>query len=116
MHVTVPRNFSRDLHPFEAPREYTRALNATKLERVFAKPLLGALEGHKDGVHCMCKHPTRLSVLLSGSYDGEVSICCWFIDWKLYVFDWFEAAAAVGSKMCNRIFVPDLAPSILQRS
>ena len=31
--------------------------------------------------------------------------------WDLYVFDWFEAAAAaLGSKMSTEIFVPDLAP------
>ena len=34
--------------------------------------------------------------------------------WNLYGLDWFEAAAA-ESKMCYQIFVPDLAPSILQR-
>ncbi|XP_013418347.1 DDB1- and CUL4-associated factor 13 isoform X2 [Lingula anatina] len=70
----LPRNYDPALHPFEAPREYTRALNATKLERVFAKPFLGSLDGHRDGVHCMCKHPTSLSLLLSGSYDGEIRL------------------------------------------
>ena len=33
---------------------------------------------------------------------------------KIYVFDWFEAVALVGSKMCCRIFVQDLSPSFLQ--
>ena len=61
----VPRNYDPLLHPFEAPREYVRALNATKLERVFAKPFLGALDGHRDGVRCLAKHPTALSLLLS---------------------------------------------------
>lgn len=68
----VPRNYDPSLHPFEAPREYTKALNAVKLERVFAKPFVGSLEGHKDSVYCICKHPTQLSTLLSGAYDGEV--------------------------------------------
>lgn len=54
------------------PREYTRALNATKLERVFAKPFLASLDGHRDGVNCMAKHPKSLSTMLSGSCDGEV--------------------------------------------
>lgn len=69
---SVPRNYDPSLHPFEAPREYTKALNAVKLERVFAKPFVGSLEGHKDSVFCICKHPTQLSTLLSGAYDGEV--------------------------------------------
>ncbi len=68
----MPRNYDPTLHPFEAPREYTRAVNAVKLERVFAKPFLGSLDGHRDGVHCTCKHPRSLSTLLSGSCDGEV--------------------------------------------
>lgn len=70
----VPRNYDPELHPFEAPREYVRALNATKLERVFAKPFLGALDGHRDGVRSLCKHPTALSLLLSGACDGEVKV------------------------------------------
>lgn len=70
----VQRNYDPALHPFEAAREYTQALNATKLERVFAKPFVGSLDGHKDGVHCMTKHPKSLSTLLSGSCDGEIRV------------------------------------------
>ncbi|XP_035261375.1 DDB1- and CUL4-associated factor 13 isoform X1 [Anguilla anguilla] len=70
----VPRNYDPSLHPFEVPREFTRALNATKLERVFAKPFLASLDGHRDGVNCMAKHPTSLATLLSGSCDGEVKM------------------------------------------
>ncbi len=73
-YLSVPRNYDPTLHPFEAPREYSRALNAVKLERVFAKPFLGSLDGHKDGVHCMCKCPDKLAIMLSGACDGEVSI------------------------------------------
>lgn len=69
---TVPRNFDPSLHPFTAPREYTKALNAVKLERVFAKPFICNLEGHKDAISCICKHPSQLSTLLSGAYDGEL--------------------------------------------
>ncbi|GFG36448.1 hypothetical protein Cfor_11472 [Coptotermes formosanus] len=41
----VPRNCEPSLHLFEGLREYTRALNAVKLERVFAKPFVGTLDG-----------------------------------------------------------------------
>ncbi|GFW70614.1 DDB1- and CUL4-associated factor 13 [Trichonephila clavipes] len=68
----IQRNYDPALHPFEVAREYTRALNAVKLERVFAKPLLHSLDGHLDGIQCMLKHPTSLSVLFSGAYDGEI--------------------------------------------
>ncbi|XP_072426721.1 DDB1- and CUL4-associated factor 13 [Chiloscyllium punctatum] len=70
----VPRNYDPVLHPFEVPREYTRALNATKLERVFAKPFVASLDGHGDGVHCMAKHFKSLSGIISGACNGEIKI------------------------------------------
>ncbi|CAG8567704.1 9299_t:CDS:2 [Ambispora leptoticha] len=70
----VKRNFNPALHPFEKAREYTRALNAVKLERLFAKPFIGALSGHADGVYCLAKHPHKLSTVLSGSGDGEIRL------------------------------------------
>nr|ACO14642.1 WD repeat and SOF domain-containing protein 1 [Caligus clemensi] len=70
----VQRNYDPTQHPFEAAREYTRAMNAVKLEKVFAKPFLGSLDGHNDGISGLAKHPKRLSLLASCSYDGEVRL------------------------------------------
>ncbi|GAB6018710.1 hypothetical protein CHUAL_000386 [Chamberlinius hualienensis] len=70
----VQRNYDPVLHPFHAPREYVRALNAVKLEKVFARPFLASIDGHKDAIDCMCKHPSKLSTVISGSSDGEVKI------------------------------------------
>jgi DDB1- and CUL4-associated factor 13 len=70
----VSRNLNPVLHPHERAREYTRALNATKLDRLFAKPFLGSLNGHIDGIYAMAKHPTQLTTLYSGSADGEIRI------------------------------------------
>jgi DDB1- and CUL4-associated factor 13 len=66
----VQRNPSPVLHPFERPREYTRALNATKLSRTFAKPFVAAMDGHKDGIYVMSKHPRKLNCIASGAADG----------------------------------------------
>lgn len=44
------------------------------MERVFAKPFVGCLDGHRDGVSCIAKHPKKLSVIASGAYDGEIRI------------------------------------------
>lgn len=68
----MPRNYDPSLHPMESAREYVRALNATKLERIFAKPFVANLSGHRDGVSCFGKHTKSLSTLISGAYDGEV--------------------------------------------
>jgi len=71
----VNRNFDPEMHPFEANREYVRAMNAAKLERVFAKPFLGALDpGHGDVVSACVAHPTRTSRAASASADGEVKV------------------------------------------
>ncbi|KAG8528302.1 uncharacterized protein KY384_007219 [Bacidia gigantensis] len=70
-----PRNLDPALHPFERAREYTRALNATKLERVFAAPFVGQLgRGHVDGVYSMAKDPESLERFASGSGDGIVKV------------------------------------------
>lgn len=70
-----PRNLNPDIHPFEKAREYTRALNATKLERMFAAPFIGQLgNGHIDGVYSLAKDIRTLNRLASGSGDGEVKI------------------------------------------
>lgn len=58
------------MHPFARARERTRALNAAKMERIFAKPFIGALEGHIDAVECMVRQPGTLDVVASGSWDG----------------------------------------------
>lgn len=69
----LPRNLDPDLHPFERAREYTKALNATKLERMFAKPFVGQLGvGHRDGVYTLAKNYHDLNKLASGSGDGVV--------------------------------------------
>ncbi|KAK9456740.1 WD40-repeat-containing domain protein [Dipodascopsis uninucleata] len=69
----LPRNLDPALHPFERAREYTRALNATKLERVFAKPFVGQLgNGHIDGVYCLAKNFGKVNTIASGSGDGVI--------------------------------------------
>ncbi|KAF1764599.1 hypothetical protein GCK72_004548 [Caenorhabditis remanei] len=70
----IVRNFNTPADPFRAQVEYTRALNATKLERVFAKPFVASLDGHVDGVQVLAKHPNRPSTIFSGARDGQVKI------------------------------------------
>jgi WD repeat and SOF domain-containing protein 1 len=70
----IQRNLAPHLHPFDKPREYTRALTAAKLDRMFAKPFVDALGGHQDGVYCLGKDPRRVSVVAGGGGDGEVIV------------------------------------------
>ncbi|KAJ8656956.1 hypothetical protein O0I10_007290 [Lichtheimia ornata] len=73
----VQRNLDPTAHPFQQGREYVRALNSVKLDRMFSKPFIGAMGGHIDGVYCMAKHPNQLNTVISGSGDGEIRL------WKL---------------------------------
>jgi WD repeat and SOF domain-containing protein 1 len=58
------------MHPFSRARERTRALNAAKLSRIYAKPFIDSLGGHIDAIEVLAKKPGSLNVIASGSWDG----------------------------------------------
>ncbi|XP_020580447.1 DDB1- and CUL4-associated factor 13 [Phalaenopsis equestris] len=88
----VFRNYDPNLRTQEKAVEYTRALNAAKLEKIFARPFVGALEGHIDAVSCMAKNPNHLKGIFSGSMDGDVRL------WDL----------ANRKTVCQSLWVPSL--------
>lgn len=47
-----------------------RALNAAKMDKMFAKPFIASLEGHIDAVEVLCRKPGTVHVVASGSWDG----------------------------------------------
>ncbi|ESW18399.1 hypothetical protein PHAVU_006G037700 [Phaseolus vulgaris] len=70
----VFRNYDPSLRPQEKAVEYVRALNAVKLDKIFARPFIGALDGHIDAISCMTKNPSQLKGLFSGSMDGDIRL------------------------------------------
>ncbi|MBW0555229.1 hypothetical protein O181_094944 [Austropuccinia psidii MF-1] len=70
----IHKNLDPNLHPHSRAREYTRAVTAAKLNRMFAKPFIGQLNGHRDGIYVMAKDPLKLTQIASGSADGEVRV------------------------------------------
>ncbi|KAH3758396.1 DDB1- and CUL4-associated factor 13 [Pelomyxa schiedti] len=70
----VLKNTDPAIHPFEKPREFVRAMNAVKMEKMFAKPFVGAMSGHLDGVVSMARHPTFLPCFVSGGAEGEIRV------------------------------------------
>merc|ERR1712166_1448890 len=72
--LKVHRNLDPALHPFERAREYTRAVNAVKLNKVFAKPFIHAFDGHKDGISCIALNKKSLKCFVSGAHDGEIRV------------------------------------------
>ena len=69
-----PHSLNPQLHPFAQPREYTRALNAVKLDRLHAQPFLHSLDGHRDGVWCVNRVRKALTRVVSGGVDGELRL------------------------------------------
>lgn len=70
----VFHNFDPNLRSQEKAVEYVRALNAAKLEKVFARPFVGAMDGHRDGVSSMAKNQALLKGIFSGSEDGDIRL------------------------------------------
>lgn len=89
----VQRNLDPTMHPFAKPREYTRALNAAKLDRLFAKPFVAAFEGHIDGVYSLARDPKRLDRVASGSGDGEIKL--WDVNHQHCVYTYPRAHAGI---------------------
>ncbi|VWU50809.1 protein SOF1, putative [Hepatocystis sp. ex Piliocolobus tephrosceles] len=68
------RSYNRNIHLFQREIEYKRALNATKMDKIFAKPLVKCLDGHDDSIRCLCVSNTNLSDLYSGSCNGYINV------------------------------------------
>lgn len=94
----VHRNRDPVLHPFERAREYTKALVATKLDKIFSKPFIAALDGHTDGVYCASAVRSKNVPFISGACDGEIKV------WDLARRKCFWSAAAHSG------FVRGIAP------
>ncbi|OMJ10041.1 DDB1- and CUL4-associated factor 13 [Smittium culicis] len=104
----VKRNLDPELHPLEKPREYTRAVRAAKLERMFAKPFLASLDGHIDGVYALAKNPWKLDLMYSGSGDGEIR--AWSLSNQATI--WRKANAHQGL-VSGIIVVPETTNSFI---
>ncbi|KAI9512132.1 WD40 repeat-like protein [Russula earlei] len=68
------RNLDPLQHPFARARERIRALNAAKMERMFSKPFIAALEGHADAVEVLARRPDSITDIASASWDGEIIV------------------------------------------
>ncbi|KAM0679843.1 Protein sof1 [Glugoides intestinalis] len=73
------KKFSKEAvhHPMILEREYVRALNAVKIERMFAKPFITALTHHSEGINKLTKNNDS-TMFISSSYDNKVVL------WDLY--------------------------------
>ncbi|EPY35617.1 WD repeat and SOF domain-containing protein 1 [Strigomonas culicis] len=54
--------------------EFTRAVKAAKLDRMFAKPFVASLAGHQDTIQCIATDNTSLSTVVTGAVDGGLVI------------------------------------------
>jgi DDB1- and CUL4-associated factor 13 len=84
------RNLNPLMHPFARARERIRALNAAKMDRMFAKPFVDSLGGHIDGVEVLVRQPGSLTTLASGSWDGGMWVILVFLFFVILIFFFFE--------------------------
>ena len=70
----VYRNTNPKLHPFQRAREFVRALNAAKLDKIFSKPFLYSLNEPTDCVKSLAKNKNSLTDFASGGFDGQIII------------------------------------------
>eukprot|EP00592_Proboscia_alata_P014558 CAMPEP_0194394678 /NCGR_PEP_ID=MMETSP0174-20130528/123986_1 /TAXON_ID=216777 /ORGANISM="Proboscia alata, Strain PI-D3" /LENGTH=563 /DNA_ID=CAMNT_0039190499 /DNA_START=177 /DNA_END=1869 /DNA_ORIENTATION=- len=93
-HFLHHRSLNPVSHPFHKAREYQRAIQAAKLDRIFAKPFIAGLgDGHSDGVTCIGMSRTSLVQFVSGSVDGCIKI--WDLGRKKEVGCYEKAHAGV---------------------
>lgn len=67
------RSFDKRIHLFQREIEYKRALNATKMDKIFAKPLVKCLDGHDDSIRTICISQNKLTDLYTGSCNGFIN-------------------------------------------
>ncbi|CAD7969702.1 unnamed protein product [Amoebophrya sp. A120] len=68
----IQRNPDPILHPFAREREYQRALNSVKIEKMFEQPFVKALDNHFDAVRVIKRSNVSATRLYSGACDGEI--------------------------------------------
>lgn len=68
------KNPDSTLHPLQQAREYMRALNSAKLEKIFAKPFVASMDEHTDSVYVLNRSDTYLNMCVSGSCNGEIKV------------------------------------------
>lgn len=60
-------------HPFMQEREYVRALNATKIDRLLAKPFVKAYNYHVEGISHLTQNKNT-DIFASASFDSSIYI------------------------------------------
>ena len=68
----VHRSLDPINHPHSRAREYQRAVTASKINKIFAKPFLFSLDAHSDAISCFGKAYEKLEYTVSGGFDGEI--------------------------------------------
>ncbi|THD17990.1 putative u3 small nucleolar rna (U3 snorna) associated protein [Fasciola hepatica] len=81
----IPRNYSQEEHPFASEREYVRAMNAAKIQRIMAKPFIGALEGTTERMTSISLNSETLGLAVFGTADGKIQY--WDIALRKRIFE-----------------------------
>ena len=75
----IYRNTNPKLHPFQKAREYIRALNSVKLDKIFSKPFLFSLSQPTDCIKVMWQ-----------KFEKFRRICQWGVRWAINYMEFIE--------------------------
>eukprot|EP00834_Sanchytrium_tribonematis_P000426 NODE_8_length_66115_cov_0.981823.p11 type:complete len:465 gc:universal NODE_8_length_66115_cov_0.981823:3088-4482(+) len=70
-HHIIQRSLSKNVHPFQKEREFKRALNCAKTERLLAKPFVASM-ALDDRILSIDTHKRDLSILVANSLEEVV--------------------------------------------
>lgn len=68
------RNYDPKFNPMAKQTEFTRAIRAAKLDRMFANPFVAALSGHRDTIQSIATDYNSLSTVVTGAGDGGIIV------------------------------------------
>lgn len=91
-------------HPFIKERELVRAINTTKLNRLFAKPFVTALSFHKEGINFMVKS-SKKPLILSASFDNNVILSNLESRSMIFSFDLKSKVKGIGIDLLDNIYI-----------
>ncbi|WUR03719.1 DDB1- and CUL4-associated factor 13 (DCA13) [Vairimorpha necatrix] len=93
-------------HPFMKERELIRAINSTKLDRLFAKPFITALSYHREGITQITKSSVN-PYIVSTSFDNEIILSDIENRTKISKCNMNSKIKGIGIDNMNNVYIGD---------
>jgi len=100
------RRYAKDpvYHPMLLEREYVRALNATKIEKIMAKPFVTALMQNTEGIHLLVKD-SESATFATASYDNTAVVWDMKSKTKIHEKKYPESIAGIAIDQFKNMYI-----------